>query len=1255
MKKQFFVTTSFIFVVVTLSLSVFLFYNFVRGVDNDIVITEICPTGCADSNLQWVEIYNKGNEEVDLSGWRFWEAGTNHTLSISEYSLKQSFVLSPGEYAIIVQNDVSFFASFPEFTALVLDSSWGTLNKGGEEIGFKSGSAESDFIEKFTYKSIINNYSLERIDFNQSASEENNWQEHPSGNTVGQNNYWSVSGNTSDENISPVAKIVTNGAEFQVGDEINFEGSQSSDSDGQIVNYNWSLRNNILSTSSSFSYSFANFGQYEITLEVSDDDGASDTDTINLNITEKTATSTSPTETTSSTNFYNIVINEFVSDPILDEGEWIEIYNNSTSTIDLANWELHEGIKGSTSTKKIVTLDNILEEGSFLVVNLSSSKLNNDGDRIALYDSFGHIVDQVRYGNWVDEIDLESADNAPATSDPNSVARIVDGQNTGNNKNDFAVTTEKTPGEPNVIKAPASAPSSSGGGGSSNEIKSGKTYNPKDILISELVSDPADGEEEFVELYNNTTETINLAGWKIADGSETETLLAGEIDPKKYFVVEKPKGSLNNAGDLVLLIDPSGQEIDKVVYGTWDDGNIYDNASAASDPYSLIRKVEGQDADNDYYDFVITETVTKGSKNIFSMSGEENSLNENVVLQTNIIISEVFPNPKGIDSEDEFIEIFNNGKETVDLKDWKLSDSTTKKYTIKQGSLKPGDFLVFKRSMTGIALNNTGGDEVKLYSVSGSVLDQVSYPGSAQEDMSYAKNEDGNWVWTNKLTAGSKNIIEGKSAAPLIAIDADTEVAVNEWVTFDASDTVSPEGKKLSFNWDFADGSDDEGASVEHKFKEEGVYSVVLKVDDGTQSSEKEIIVTVKLNSDFVGGYSGNNNVSIINISEILPNPIGSDTTEFIELYNPSSEDLDISGLKLDDEESGSKAYTFPANTIIKSQEYKVFGRQDTKLALNNTSDSVRILYPDGTIIQEVRFDDVVEGASYVRDSEGIWLWTSDVTPGEENFVAVVAEVKGTKITKGKSNDVKPVIKTSLEKLRDEDVGDFVFVTGTVAVEPGVLGTQFFYVVNEIAGVQVYMYSKDFPKLEIGDVVEVTGEIAESGNEIRIKLKEKNDIKKTGHTDLPQGQIVELANVGEIYEGSLLKINGEITEIKTSYMYVDDGTEEIKVYFKAGAGIKKDVFREGDLVVVTGLLHQTKTEYQLLPRTQNDIVKTGVTEEFVTKQEAAKEADSADMVEKYLTATAGGLTAIFFGLFAKSNGGKFWEKVMGFLKKMFRK
>ena len=1259
MKKQFFVSISFVFVVLVLFLSVFLFSNFVHGANEDIVITEICPTGCADSNYQWVEIYNKGNDDVDLSGWRFWEGSTNHTLSTTTLSVEKNFILKAHNYAVIAQNDLNFFQVYPNFSALVLDSSWSVLNKSGEEIGLKKGSGENDFIEKFIYKQIENNHSLEKIDLSQSATDENNWQENPVDNTVGQKNYWSVVDNgDGNQNIKPVAKIITNSTEFKVGEEINFDGSQSSDSDGQIISYTWFLNNNTLSTSSIFSYSFSNAGQYSVGLQVTDDQDGVGYDNLQLNIVVENTTTTPPTNPTSTeNNYFGVVLNEFVSDPVLDEKEWVEIYNSLTSTIDLKDWKLQEGVKDSTSTKKIVSLDNILEPNSFLVISWNSSVLNNSGDRIVLVDDSKNIVDEVRYGDWIDPDDKDVNDNAPATSDPNAVARIVDGQNIGNNKNDFAITSQPTPGEPNIIKVIENVPVSSGGGGGNSSVETpNKIYNPRDIVINELVSDPSDGEEEFIELFNNTSEIIDLTNWKVADGSETETALAEEIDPKGFYVIEKPKGNLNNAGDLVLLTDPSGKEIDKVVYGTWDDGNIYDNAPMASDPYSLIRKVDGQDADNDYYDFVITNTITKGSKNIFSMTNEEGKqMNENVVLQTNVIINEVFPNPKGSDSEDEFIELFNNGQETIDLKDWKLSDSTTKKYTIKQGILKPSDYLVFKRSMTGIALNNTGGDEVKLYSPNGSVVDQASYPGSASEEQSYVRNEDATWVWSSKVTAGTKNIVEGKSAAPIIAIDADTEIAVNQWANFDASDTVSPDGKKLSFNWDFGDGSDDEGANVEHKFLKEGVYSVRLKVDDGTNNSEKELVVTVKLNSDFVGGYNGTNDVSVLNISEILPNPVGSDTTEFVELFNPTDEDLDISGLKLDDEEGGSKAYTFPDNTIILAHEYKVFGRQDTKLALNNTSDSVRILYPDGTIIQEIRFDDVVEGVSYVRDSEGTWLWTSNITPGAENFVAIIPEVKGTKIIKGKSNSVKSVINTTLGKLRDEDIGDLVFVTGTVAVESGVLGTQFFYMVNEASGLQVYMYNKDFPKLEIGDMVEVTGEIAESGNETRIKLSQKSDIKVVGHTDLPQGQSVELANVGESYEGSLLKVSGEITEIKTSYMYVDDGTEEIKVYFKAGTGIKKDVFQEGDLVTVTGLLHQTKTEYQLLPRLQNDIVKTGVTEDFVTKQEQTKQENNADMAEKYLTATAGGVTAIFFGLFAKSSGGVILTKLKILLKKLFKK
>ena len=40
------------------------------------------------------------------------------------------------------------------------------------------------------------------------------------------------------------------------------------------------------------------------------------------------------------------------------------------------------------------------------------------------------------------------------------------------------------------------------------------------------------------------------------------------------------------------------------------------------------------------------------------------------------------------------------------------------------------------------------------------------------------------------------------------------------------------------------------------------------------------------------------------------------------------------------------------------------------------------------------------------------------------------------------------------------------------------------------------MKPKDFPKLEIGDRVEVVGELSESGGEARIKTTEKKDIQE---------------------------------------------------------------------------------------------------------------------------------------------------------------
>ncbi len=70
--------------------------------------------------------------------------------------------------------------------------------------------------------------------------------------------------------------------------------SASSDSDGQIVSYEWKEADSILSTKKSFSKVFS-VGIHTITLKVTDNDGASDSDTLKVTITKKPTQTPDPT------------------------------------------------------------------------------------------------------------------------------------------------------------------------------------------------------------------------------------------------------------------------------------------------------------------------------------------------------------------------------------------------------------------------------------------------------------------------------------------------------------------------------------------------------------------------------------------------------------------------------------------------------------------------------------------------------------------------------------------------------------------------------------------------------------------------------------------------------------------------------------------------------------------------------------------------------------------------------------------------
>ncbi len=882
MRREFWVT---IFIVAFLFAPVF--------VSASVVINEICPTGCASAEYQWVEIFNPDASAIDLTGWKFWENSTRHGLTVSSSSLKQSFSLEPNEYAVITQDDEMFCADHPGFSPLILDSSWSTLNKSGEEIGLKDSG--DNFVEQFTY-SAVDSFSMQRKEVSVLASETTNWCEHESGNTVGAVNV-----------CSTVVETPTT-----------------------------------------------------------------------------TPTSTPPVETPTTTptstihdsdNLTQLRINEFVPNPSSGE-EWIEIYNLATSSVVI------DGLKIFDAVGEIATPTGTIEANGFFVIELTSSKLNNTGgDSVILKDASDVVIDSVSYNE---------------VAKGNSIARSIGGAGS------FVETTTLTRGATNVITAPiVIAPTNNGGGGgsSNNYVAPPPVILTPDIVINELVSDPTDGAVEFVELYNKSNASVSLAGWWIEEGSGSRNVLSGNIAPLGFFVLEKPSGSLNNAGDIVRLMSADGKEIDKVVYGNWNDGSVSNNAIAVSDPMSLARKTDGYNTDSDYKDFVATTQITEGKPNV-------------------IVTSAV-------------------GSNTV---------STTASTTAQTASEKEENTL------------------------------------------------------------------------PMISILLPEEIIVGEPVEFDASETIDLEEDELSFAWDFGDGSHAYGETVLHEYKEYGTFTISLTVKDGVGQSKE----TAK-----------------VKVSQLL------------------------------------------SNSVISNE---VGGVVATRLRSESVGTSAR------------------QGGSYL----GL---------------------------------------VGLDKMSEVGTGDRVKVSGVVAVLPNVFGSQYFYIASGLNGVQIYMNSKKFPELKIGDVVEVSGEISEPYGEKRVKVKNTTDIKILKNQGEPAPAELTTIDLSESL-GALVKIKGEVTEMKSTHLFIDDGEGEVKVVFKRGANITKGGLQIGDLVEVSGVVGQSSSGIQLLPRKMVDIVKTGHIEEDLLA--SSEHADKNKTTETYLTATAGGLTSILISLAAKARG----KVAVGLLKRV---
>jgi PKD repeat protein len=92
-------------------------------------------------------------------------------------------------------------------------------------------------------------------------------------------------------NQAPVANAGPDQSAY-VGDTVNFNGSGSSDPDGNIVSYDWNFGDGANGNGVTVSHAYSAVGNYTATLTVTDNGGSTDSDTALITITKKPAAPT---------------------------------------------------------------------------------------------------------------------------------------------------------------------------------------------------------------------------------------------------------------------------------------------------------------------------------------------------------------------------------------------------------------------------------------------------------------------------------------------------------------------------------------------------------------------------------------------------------------------------------------------------------------------------------------------------------------------------------------------------------------------------------------------------------------------------------------------------------------------------------------------------------------------------------------------------------------------------------------------------
>ena len=669
----------------------------------------------------------------------------------------------------------------------------------------------------------------------------------------------------------------------------------------------------------------------------------------------------------------DLVLTEIMYNPKgSDDYEFVEFYNAGTESLNLSGYSLVKDANddGLAFSFPSVTLAagafmTVVEKSSYfqqryqsasspyyqdnlIVAGAWSGGLGNKGEIIILKDALGQEIFSFKYddkGDW--PVEASGLGSSLELKNPTKYKTLTSVEE-----------RNKYLGDGDNWRASADYHGNPGRDG-------GKAS--QSVVINEILAN-TDGEiTDTIEIYNPTSDTIDIGGWYLSDSTTfekyripDETLLA----PEAYATFDEtqfnPNGEWNpnrgaqgatefsfsgSKGDQVYLIqvDETGnliRMVDHVEFGPTKSGESF-----------------GLWPDGDGV-FTPMTSFTSGSVNSGPRIGP-------------LVITEIMYNPgdQANANELEFIEIHNSGSNNEDLSDWTLE--TAIGFSFPQGAiLTTGSYL--------LVCGFNPADPAKLsgfqskYGIDDSITILGPWTGSL------SNNSEKIQLKRRDLTGDLQtNITTGSSFYPLIIEDEVIYSDDGDWPT-----------------------------------RADGIGSSLSKKTNGTWGMDAE---NWRSSNEFAGnpGTAGKPEGEIA-ITEVLSHT-DYPQQDTIELFNPGGSNVEIGGWYLSDTSENAtdsenfRKYQIPAGTIIPAGGYLTFGEshfnpnvnQQTGLgtpaanhfALSSAyNDDVALVEAndDGTlvrIVDHVEFGPSENGVSFGiwPDTEGRFYPMKEQTLGETN------------------------------------------------------------------------------------------------------------------------------------------------------------------------------------------------------------------------------------------------------------------------------